>query len=180
MADLIEDTRQQAHKHEVKHAWFAAHGVEVERRKLDFGDYMRADGTGNISVDTKRSIDEIAQNIGGKEHARFRRECERARDAGYRLVVLIEQDRGYDNLGDLVRWTNTHCVKCGYRVRGACRPHVKDGKCPRHKTKNPIQGARLYKAMCTMHDRYAVNFEITTREECARRICEILGLEVDE
>ena len=41
MPKIFEDTRQQvAHsdKHVTKHRWWAAHGVEVERVKLDAGD----------------------------------------------------------------------------------------------------------------------------------------------
>lgn len=31
---LLEDTRQQAKKHEAKHRWFAENGVDVVRSKL--------------------------------------------------------------------------------------------------------------------------------------------------
>ena len=182
---IHEDTRQQVHggvdKHAAKHGWWAGHGVDVRREKLDFGDYM-AYGS-NVSVDTKRNVDEIAQNINGKSHARFRRECERARDAGYRLVFLVENELGYENAGDVVRWENTHCAKCHMRARrgneGGCRPLEPHGKCPRHGTNKPIQGARLYKAMRTMEGRYGVRFEFCRPEDSARRICELLGVDYE-
>ena len=94
MAKIYEDTRQQSGKHENKARWWEGHGVEVERAKLDFGDYMAADGSSNIVVDTKRSIDEVAMDC-GRDHARFVREMERAKAAGCRLVVLIEVGRPY-------------------------------------------------------------------------------------
>ena len=89
MAKIYEDTRQQVHdgdKHAAKHEWWAAHGVEVERRKLDFGDYM-AEGS-NRSIDTKRDIYEMMANI-GSGYRRIDHECARAREAGYRLVFLV-------------------------------------------------------------------------------------------
>ena len=79
---LYEDTRQVLGKHDRKNEWWRSHGVEVVRRKLDFGDYM-VDGS-NVSVDTKRNISEVAMDC-GRDHDRFAREMDRAREAGYRL-----------------------------------------------------------------------------------------------
>lgn len=55
---------------------------------LPFGDYM-LEGS-NISIDTKQDVQEVAGNI-GRDHARFVRECDRARAEGYRLVILVEE-----------------------------------------------------------------------------------------
>lgn len=175
---VYEDTRQQAGKHELKHKWFAAHGIEVVRRKLDFGDYMR-DGS-NISVDTKKNVDEVAQNVGGKGHDRFRRECERARDNGYALVILVENDEGVREIADLPRWTNGHCRSCGLRVKKACNPRDLHSKCQRHKTMKPTQGPQLAKAMKTMGERYGVRFEFCKPRDSARRICELLGVAYEQ
>ena len=176
------DTRQHKGKHETKHRWFAEHGVMTKRRKLDFGDYM-ADGS-NRSVDTKASVDEIAQNINGKEHARFRRECERARDAGHRLYILVENGHGYESMGDVVRWTNGHCAACHLRATDkrpdGCKPLDPHGRCPRHGTLKPIQGARLYKAMETMGNRYGVRFLFCAPQDAARIVCELLGVDYEE
>lgn len=171
---MIEDTRQHKGKHEAKHEWFSSHGVERVRRKLDFGDYMR-EGS-NYSVDTKASVDEVAQNINGKSHARFKREMERARDAGCVLVVLVENTKGYKSVNDVRRWTNTHCVMCGNRMRRACVPMDPHGKCMKHGTMKPIQGPRLARAMKTMEGRYGVRFEFCSPDESAQRICDILGV----
>ena len=35
---LLEDTRQQIKKHEIKHKWFSENGVEIRRTKLYVGD----------------------------------------------------------------------------------------------------------------------------------------------
>lgn len=177
MAVIIEDTRQQAHKHDAKHAWWAAHGVEVlERdRALPFGDYM-TEGS-NVVVDTKRSIAEIAQNV-TRDHRRFADECDRARDAGYRLVVLVDAPARYETLPDLCAWMNDHCGACNVRRGGHCDPSTK-GRCPRHKTVKPVQGPRLSSTLLKMERDHGVRFELCRREDAAKRICELLGVSYD-
>lgn len=180
-AVIYEDTRQQNHggndKHIIKHEWLKLHGITVARKKLDFGDYQ-TDGS-NISIDTKRNIAEIAQNINGKNHDRFKREILRAREAGYRLIILVENREGVTCLDDLKSWMNDHCVKCGTRKKTSCNPY--DGqKCLRHGTRKPIQGNRLAKAMSTMSERYGVRFEFCNPQETAKRICELLGVKYEQ
>ena len=176
MSTIYEDTRQQKGKHAKKHEWFTAHGVELVRRKLDAGDYMR-DGS-NITVDTKASVAEIAGNI-ASEHKRFKAECERARNAGLRLVVLIENTQNITDVSDVYRWVNTHCVTCHIRTTAKCKPRER-GKCPRHKTNKPIQGDRLAAAMSTMQRKYDVRFEFCKPDESAQRICELLGVTYEQ
>lgn len=160
------DTRQQDGKHDVKDAWFAAHGVATVPRKLDFGDYM-ADGS-NVSVDTKQSVQELAGNV-GREHARFARECDRARAAGCRLVVLVEEHPEYANR-DLVRgWVPYPCRTCR-----RCRP-LSDEGCARYRGK-PLGGARLKRILDSMEERHGVRFEFCSRDVSALRICELLGV----
>jgi len=177
MPELKVDTRQQAGKHAIKDEWWASHGVSTVHVKLDFGDYM-ADGS-NISVDTKRNVAEIAQNIGGRNHARFKRECQRAAAAGYLLIVLIENREGIRDLDGLRKWMNDHCRMCGTRRTVHCNPH--DGqKCQRHNTRKPIQGPRLAKAMQTMTERYGVQFMFCKPSETAQIICDLLGVEYEQ
>ena len=167
------DTRQQSGKHVIKDEWFSQHGIVTVRKTLNFGDYMTDDS--NISIDTKRDIAEVAKNINGRGHDRFKCECIRARDAGYRLVILIENRDNVHNLADLRSWMNDHCRACNHRRRVGCNPN--DGaKCQRHNTRKPIQGARLALAMSTMSERYGVVFEFCKPSESARRICELLGV----
>lgn len=174
---LYEDTRNQVGKHTIKNEWWESHGVTVIRKKLDAGDYQ-TDGS-NKTVDTKRSISEIAQNIGGRNHARFKRECQRAAAAGYLLVVLIENREGIRDLDGLRNWMNDHCRMCGTRRTVHCNPH--DGqKCQRHNTRKPIQGPRLAKAMQTMTERYGVQFMFCKPSETAQIICDLLGVEYEQ
>ena len=174
-AVIYVDTRQQAGKHENKNEWWALHGVSTFRCTLDFGDYQT--GKSNISVDTKRNIDEIAQNINGKQHDRFKRECQRAAAAGYRLIILVENSDGIMNLDGLRKWTNTHCRYCVHFKEHQCDPDASGEKCHKHGTRKPIQGERLAKAMQTMSDRYGVIFDFCDPSETAKKICLLLGVD---
>ena len=147
---ILEDTRQQAAKHENKHSYFASEGITVIRSKLPFGDYALWGGT--ISVDTKASVEEIADNIGGKAHNRFREECKLAQTLGGQLVILVENRNGFECIDDVIGWIN---------------PNVR-------KTARSIDGPRLAKAMHTMSERYNVRFEFCTPEESGRRVIELL------
>lgn len=176
MPDIYEDTRQQRGKHERKRLWWEDHGVEVERRKLDTGDYERADGTSNVLIDTKRSLDEVAMDV-GRDHARFVRELDRARDAGCRLVVLIEASGPYRELEDAAKWHPQPCRRCQYRG-SACEP-MATGRCRRFRRK-PMQGPTLLSIMRSLERDHGCRFEIVHPARAARRICELLGVEVRE
>lgn len=73
-------------------------GLVHERRKLDFGDYscecILPDGTildfsDKVAVERKMNLDELC-NCFGRERSRFEREFERAKAAGCRLYLLVE------------------------------------------------------------------------------------------
>lgn len=177
MPKIYEDTRQHNGKHKQKHRWFEQHGVQLEPCALPFGDYQ-ANGS-NLSVDTKASIAEIAGNICSNDHARFRRECERARDAGYRLAVLIEDTQGRTDIREIGAWKNDRCRRCNVRP---CNPLNDAVKCanPRFGFHKPPQGHRVLATMNTMHRRYDVDFYICPKRESARCICELLGVPYEE
>ena len=149
----LEDTRQQAGKHEVKHEWWADRGITLVRSKLAFGDYCRPS---EVAVDTKASIAELAMDI-DREHARFRRELIGARDAGVRLYVLVENDAGVTDLSSLALWTEPDA---DFRLRKYAQRR--------------IEGKRLAKACRTMSDRYGVMFLFCAPEDAARIVTEIL------
>ena len=148
---IIEDSRQQKGKHETKHKDFAEMGVNLLTNILPYGDYAYPP---MISVDTKRIMEEIAQNIGGtvSEHNRFKNECIKARDCGGKLIILVENTNGITCVDDVHKWINPELI---YRPRA-------------------ITGERLEKAMKTMSERYGVQFEFCTPEQSAKRIMELL------
>ena len=165
------DTRQQAGKHKNIDGWFEQHKIPYEYKKLDFGDYM-VDGS-NISVDTKRSMQEVCGNC-GRDHARFVREIERARSAGYRLVILVEAC-GYYSVRDVAKWTNKVCRNCEKRRKGFCNPVSSMGCSARHR--KPMTGATLSRIMETLEREHGVRFEFCHPMHTAARICELLGVE---
>ena len=172
MPDIYEDSRQKAGKHENKRKWFEAHGVSIERRALATGDYERADGLSNVLVDTKRSIDEVAQDV-GRDHARFVRELDRARDAGCRLVILIETSTPYRTVDDVAKWYPQPCRRCQFRGHW-CEPRS-SGRCGRYKRK-PMQGPTLLSIMRSLEEVHGCRFELCHPAHAAARICELLGV----
>ena len=176
MPRVIEDSRQQASKHSHIEAWMNGHGVDFlpRARALPFGDYIaeNEDGTpyGNISIDTKKDVQELAANV-GREHDRFVRECERARSAGYRLVVLVESASRYNDRAQLAKWVSGVCRRCR-----KCTPTTSKG-CAEHRVK-PMQGPTLVKILGALERRHGARFEFVSKRGCARRICELLGIEV--
>ena len=146
---IIEDTRQQSGKHDIKHNWFVTHGISLVRCKLPWGDYAIAP---KVSIDTKRDMDEIAGNICGREHKRFINECKAARDAGCKLIILVENDLGISDISQVHLWDNPRSI-----YSADC-----------------IQGARLQKAMITIQERYGVTFLFCSPEDSAEKITELL------
>ena len=148
---IIEDTRQQAGKHEIKHRHFHNHGVSVLRSKLPFGDYAAPP---RVAIDTKENMLEIAGNICGtsKEHIRFKNECIKARDCGCKLIILVENEEGIKSINDVFRWQNP---RLDY-------------------SPNACTGERLAKTMLTMSDRYGIEFKFCTPIEAPHIIMEIL------
>lgn len=151
---IIEDSRQQASQHEAKHDAWRESGVSVIRCKLAWGDYILPPP---CSVDTKRNIAELAQNI-DQQHARFRRECIGARDAGCQLIILVENEDGVTDLRSLMRW------------RESAEDFAK-----RKTAQRRYEGSRLAKACATMTERYGVLFDFCHPSEAAERVLELLN-----
>lgn len=175
MAVIQVDTRQQANKHEYKHQWLEDHGFTLARMKLDFGDYMTPGS--NVSVDTKRNLRELVQDV-GRDHARFGREMDRAREAGYKLVILTETCAA-ETLDDVGLWTNDTCKKCVHYRTCMCDPSTAPVHClAGHK--RPMQGQQLAKSCATMAKNHGCAFEFVRPRDSAKRICKLLGLEVTD
>lgn len=148
---LIEDTRNQAGKHETKRTTWEAHGDTIHRCALPVGDYALFP---RVSVDTKASLLEIAQNIGGntKEHERFRRELQLAQANECHLYVLVENEENVRTIADVFTWVNPRLID------------------------NPkaITGERLAKAMLTMQERYGCTFLFCRPDQAAGTIYYLL------
>lgn len=159
MAVIFEDTRQKPSQHELKRTHFESAGYTIERTKLYVGDYMVPGGM--VSVDTKADIYELASNV-RQEHERFRRECVKAHEAGYRLVILVENDDGVSTLFDLADWIEP-------ASHYAARVRKSGGK-----VKRRFSGTSLYKACKTMTEKYGVEFEFCAPADAGERVLSIL------
>ncbi len=148
---IVEDTRNQVAKHKELNDTLTAKGFTIVRSKLFVGDYTRLDNQ-TVCIDTKKDINEIAGNICGKQHERFKAECIRARDNFIKLIVLIEE---IPPNNDLDNWQSR--------------------KNRAGKLFTQVKGDVLKKAMHTMHEKYGVVFEFTSRAECANRIIDLLN-----
>ena len=154
---IIEDTRQQKEKHELKHEWFSGNAVDLIRCKLPFGDYALPP---SLAIDTKKDMEEIAGNICGTkaEHNRFKREVLAAKNAGCKLVFLVENMNGITSIDEVHTWINPRVV-----YYPGC-----------------VQGDRLEKAMKTMRSRYGCEFLFCAPEESGEIISKLLGKEYEQ
>ena len=113
---------------------------------------------GTISVDTKQDLLEISKDIMSSDHRRFRAECQRAKDNGIQLIVLIEEIPPF---GEVDLWEIP----------------VFKGSNRWHKYGDPmtlVNPAALKKAMATMTDKYGVQFRFCHRRETPRKLIKYL------
>ena len=171
MTRIQIDTRQQAGKHTNIDNWFDSHGIEYFYKKLDFGDYAEVDNGGNVVVDSKQDVQEVAGNV-GHDHARFVRECDRAAEAGYRLVILVEEHPEYNDRDELATWISGVCRRCH-----KCHPLF--SKCKARKFK-PLNGPALRKIIDKLEYKHGVRFVFCNKRDTGRIICELLGVKYEE
>lgn len=140
---IIEDTRNQIRKHELKHLYWNKIGQKYIRSKLYVGDYSRLDNQ-TVCIDTKKDLLEVANNICGKSHDRFRNELIRAQESNIKLIILIEST-----------WTRE-------TAWGWTSKYTK------------VKGSTLMKAIISMEKKYGVEFVFCTKQEAPKKIIELL------
>ena len=141
-------------------------GVQYFRSKLYVGDYMNLDNP-RLCIDRKMDLHELTGNV-TQQHERFKAELIRAREAGIKLVILVEHGKDIKTLEDVYFWENPRKHKVIWRtVNGRRVKTVMSAKA--------VDGEQLYKCLCTIRDRYGVDFEFCDKQETGRRIVEILS-----
>jgi ribosome-associated protein len=166
---IIEDTRQQIDKHKIENAQLEKLGIKILRSKLPVGDYANMKNL-SIVIDSKKDLQECVGNICGKEHDRFRRECQLAQDNGIKLIVLVEHGWGVKSIDDVALWHNPRINAWNRSVKAMQR------KCQSTAgMRPPTSGETLSKAMKTMQDKYGVEFMFCSRGDAGKRIVDILG-----
>lgn len=142
------DTREQKYDHVLK--YLDDNGIKHVRSKCVVGDYVNLENPMRV-IDRKKDLQEVAGNV-CQQHDRFIRELELAKELGYKMIVLVEEPN-IKELVDVCGWYNWR------------------------KKKNPraVSGKTLYKIMKTIADKYDVSWEFTTKQNCGKRIVELLG-----
>ena len=130
--------------------FFNKNDIQYFTNKLPVGDYINW-ASPAVSVDRKQSLGEVYNNL-CQDRARLRTEMERARDMGTKLVFLVEHGGKVKTLEDVKDWKNP---------RLEFSPYAWDGK-------------RLYKTMCTVAEKYGVEWQFCDKRQTGRRILEIL------
>ena len=128
---LIEDSRNKIGKHNNIFKYCKEHGIEIQRKVLNVGDYMLPQGT--TAVDTKADIEELASDL-HRDKLALNKKYKKCLQDGIKLVVLVEEEM--PTLNDLLSWKSKHsringaylfemmrAVKLSYGVRFAfCSP----------------------------------------------------------
>ena len=151
---VVQDTREKRGKHRNIEEYLRQSGVKIIRDKVYVGDYTLPTDR-RVSIDIKQDVVEIAGNICGAEHARFREELRRAQETGTQLYVLIQQNE-----------CSGKSIACPEDLRHWEAPKFRYGA---------KRGEPLGKAMRTMESRYGVIFLFCAPEEAGQYVLELLG-----
>lgn len=122
---LIEDSRNKVGKHNNILKYCNEHGIEIQRKVLNVGDYMLPQGT--KAVDTKQSLLECANDL-YRDKLALNKKYKKCLKDGIKLIVLIEEP--VNSLSDLLKWKSQysringsylaemiHTVKVSYGVQ---------------------------------------------------------------
>lgn len=160
------DTREHAKEWERIKGQFDALGVQYFRSKMYVGDYQSLDNP-RLVIDRKKDLQEICGNV-CQQHERFKAELLRAKEQGIKLVILCEHGADIKSLEDVYFWQNPRKYQIRWKtVNGKRVKEVISAKA--------VDGNQLYKSLCTIRDRYNVEFVFCQKEETGRKIIEILG-----
>lgn len=146
---ILEDSRQKPEKNAHIRLQLEKLGYKVDRCKMYVGDYQFADN-GKIVIDTKQDLQEVCGNV-TQQHERFQAECVRAKEAGIKLVILVQEQ----NITELYR------VPSWYNWR-------------RKKNPKALNGIALWKIMTTMSERYGIEWRFCKKTEVGKTIIDIL------
>lgn len=191
---LIEDYGNKNGKHVKKNEWWLKHNIEVVRYPLPVADYILVNdkvqdvldrkagrglnpkkmdflGTYNVAVDSKQNVYEVANNVCGPSHARFKDELLLAQNNNIKLYILVESDLEWiskskniynepvKSIQDLFHWKNKRAFiwKNGKQLYPNC-----------------VKGSILAKSLMTLETRYGCTFVFTTSDKAGEKILDLL------
>lgn len=167
---ILEDTRNQVGKHDLKHKYFEDNGIEIRRTKLYCGDYTLPSNQ-SICIDTKKDIQELIGDICGKSHERFRNELIRAQESSIQLIILIEDDGGYCDKKETIHNKPVTCIDDLFSWKN---PRLFIWQKGKQKYPQATKGATLAKALLTMEKKYGVRFLFCRKKDAGREIVRLL------
>ncbi len=168
---IVIDTREKPKAIQKIVKYFDEKNINHISSKLYCGDYSLL-SNGKLVIDRKANLGEIVQNV-CQQHERFRNELKRAMDAGIKLVILCEHGADIKSLEDVYFWQNPRKYQIRWKTVNGKR--VKDVI-----SAKAVDGNQLYKSLCTIRDRYNVDFVFCRKEETGQKIIEILGGAIKE
>ena len=163
------DRREQKNQHIEKR--FDELGVQYYGFSLPVGDYAVMNDH-HISVDKKGGLQEVYSNI-VQQHDRFMNECRLAKEAGIKLIILIEED-GVHSLDEVCSWKNPRRVEWE-NIEEAHRQGRMLGV--KNRARPPMNSLALASAMRTIANETGVEWRFTTHERIAEDILDLLGVE---
>ena len=159
------DSREHKSEWERIKTQFDELGVDYFRSKLYVGDYQSLDNP-RLVIDRKKDLQEICGNV-CQQHERFKAELVRAMQNEIKIIILCEHGEEIKTMEDVYFWQNPRKHRVIWKTV--------DGK--RIKTvisENAVDGIQLYKSLCTIRDRYNVDFVFCKKEDTGKKIVEIL------
>ena len=116
-------------------------------------------------------MQEIYGNI-CQQHERFKAELLRAMECEIKIVVLCEHGEEIKSLEDVKTFYQPETERYTYVMQEIAGAKVKVKK---KYIQKPIKGESMYKSLCTIRDRYDVDFVFCTQEQTGKKIVEILS-----
>ncbi|MCU6748563.1 ERCC4 domain-containing protein [Faecalicatena acetigenes] len=163
--DIQIDSREKARAIRKIIKTFDEEGINYFSSKLLVGDYMNLDNP-RLIIDRKQNLQELCGNV-CQQHERFKKELIRARQAGIRLVILVEHGPDIKSIEDVYFWKNPRKHEVRWKWENGRRvKYVVSAKA--------VDGDQLYKSLCTMRDRYNVEFEFCKKSDTGKEIIRIL------
>lgn len=160
------DTREHKSEWERIRQQFDTLGVTYFRSKLFVGDYQNLDNP-RLVIDRKKNLLELCGNV-CQQHERFVRELKRAQEQNIKLIILCEHGGDVKRLEDVYFWENPRSKQYDWVILDGHPAKVK--KYPR-----ATSGEALYKSLCTIRDKYGVDFHFCDKQHTGYEIYRLLG-----
>lgn len=160
------DTREHKSEWERIQKQFDELGVKYFRSKIFCGDYQSLDNA-RLVIDRKKDLQELCGNV-CQQHERFKAELLRAIEHGIKIIILCEHGEDIRTLEDVYFWQNPRKHQIRWKT-------INGKKVKTVISDKAVDGPQLYKSLCTIRDRYNVDFIFCTKDTTGRKIVEILN-----